>query len=53
MNKTTMLRLITKSYKTRNVSFTTNGPRRDRKDLIRRKREYIRDLISQVRETAE
>lgn len=53
MDKTTILRLINKTYKTRNVYFTTNGLKRDRKDLIQHKREYLRDLISQVREKAQ
>lgn len=49
METQTLHRLISKSFKIRNVYLTTEGPKRDRKDLIQRKREYIRDLIQQLR----
>jgi hypothetical protein len=49
MTAQTLRRLIGKTFKTRNVYATTTGFKRDRKDLIARKREYIRDCIEQVR----
>ena len=40
---------IAKKYKIRNVYLTTSGPKKDRKDLIQRNREWIRDAIMQIR----
>ncbi len=49
MDTQTLRRLIAKSYKIRNVYPTTNGPKRDRQDLIQRNRQFIRDCIEQIR----
>ena len=49
MDAKTLRRCISKKYPNRNVYLTTGGPRRDRRDLIQRGREYIRDCIEQVR----
>jgi len=49
MDQTKLKQLIAKSFKTRNVYLTTEGQKRDRKDLINRKRKYIIDCIQQLR----
>ena len=49
MDTVTMERLLNKSFKQRNFYMTTEGPKRDRKDLIQRNREYTKDLIDQLR----
>ena len=49
MDTQTLTRLVSKTYKTRNVYLTTSGPKKDRKDLIQRRREMLRDLIQRLR----
>jgi hypothetical protein len=49
MDAQTLRRCIAKKYKIRNVYLTTSGPKRDRKDLILRNREWIKDAVEQIR----
>jgi len=42
-------RQIGVSYPLRNVYLTTNGQKKDRPDLIQRRRDYIRTCIETVR----
>lgn len=46
----TLRHWIAKSYGRRNVYLTTQGVKRDRRDLVQRNREFIRDCIQQIRE---
>jgi len=45
----TLKRLVGRGYKTRNFYLTTGGPRKDRKDLIQRHRDYVRNNIKVIR----
>jgi len=46
---TDLKRQIGASYALRNVYLTTNGHKKDRPDLIQRRRDYIRTCIETVR----
>jgi hypothetical protein len=45
----TLERLVSKTFKTRNVYQTTTGAKKDRKDLIQRNREFCREKVEELR----
>ena len=49
MDTQTLRRLIAKKYKIRNVYLTTEGPKKDRIDLIQNNRNFILQSIKQIR----
>lgn len=49
MDANTIERMIAVTFKNRNVYLTTSGPKKDRKDLIQRKRDFCKEKIQELR----